>query len=59
MNRLEIPSDVVPSENHIGDRISAFKMLSGKDFVGLGFDRESVFAKREYGYNVSQIFWLK
>ena len=30
MNRSEIPSDVVPSEIHIGDQISDYKMLSGK-----------------------------
>ena len=30
MNRFEILSDVAPSEIHIDDRISAFKMLSGK-----------------------------
>ena len=30
MNRSEIPSDVAPSEIHIGDQISDYKMLSGK-----------------------------
>ena len=40
MNRSEIPSDVAPSEIHIGDQISDYKMLSGKilnqvEFKGL------------------------
>ena len=37
MNRSEIPSDVVPSETHIGDQTSVFKMLSGKDYTALIF----------------------